>query len=162
MSRTMTSHGMAPPLRTDDRGHGRIADVLRRLDAVPLALPQLMARIAVGAVFWKSGLTKTASWATPVALFRDEYRLPVLSPELAAMLATAIELSAPVLLVLGLGARLGAAGLLGMTAAIQLLVYPENWAEHLTWATLLLLILIRGAGPVSLDHLVSLAVARRG
>jgi len=161
MSQTMTTHGMTHPMPAANPAVARIGGLLRRLDAVPLALPQLMARLAVGTVFWKSGLTKIASWETTVALFREEYRLPVLPPELAAMLGTTMELSAPVLLVLGLGARLGALGLLGMTAVIQILVYPENWAEHLTWATLLLLILIRGAGTISLDHLLSRAVGRR-
>lgn len=129
-----------------------VSDLVRRLEAVPLALPQLMARLGVGAVFWKSGLTKVASWQTTVALFEDEYRLPLLPPEVAALLGTAMELVCPVLLVLGLLTRLGALGLLGMTAVIQLLVYPENWVEHLTWASLLVLLAIRGAGPISLDH----------
>lgn len=162
MSQMMTTHGMERSMPAASPAVARVGALLRWLDAVPLPLPQLLARIAVGTVFWKSGLTKIASWETTVALFREEYRLPVLPPELAATLGTAMELSAPVLLVLGLGARLGALGLLGMTAVIQLLVYPENWVEHLTWATLLLLILIRGAGTLSVDHIVSRALGRTG
>lgn len=161
MSQMMTTHGIERPMPAASPAVARVGDLLRRLDTVPLALPQLMARVAVGTVFWKSGMTKIASWETTVALFREEYRLPLLPPELAATLGTAMELSAPVLLALGLGARLGALGLLGMTAVIQLLVYPENWVEHLTWSTLLLLVVIRGAGTLSLDHLISRAVGRR-
>lgn len=127
-----------------------------------MALPLTMARVAVGAVFWKSGLTKIASWETTVALFREEYRLPVLPPEIAAILGTTMELACPVLLLLGFATRFGALGLLGMTAVIQLLVYPENWGEHLTWATLLILLVMRGAGPVSLDYLLGRYLGKVG
>jgi putative oxidoreductase len=130
-----------------------------RLGHFPLALLQLMARLAVAAVFWNSGQTKIASWDTTVALFAEEYRVPLLPPEIAAYLATTAELTCPVLLLFGFGARFGAVALLGMTLVIQTFVYPENWIEHLTWATLLMLILTRGAGFPSLDHLIARAFA---
>jgi putative oxidoreductase len=86
--------------------------------------------------------------------------VPLLPPEIAAYLAAAVELTCPVLLLFGFGARFGAAALLGMTLVIQTFVYPENWIEHLTWATLLLLVLTRGAGWLSVDHLIAGARSR--
>ena len=82
-----------------------------------------------------------------------EYRLPLLDPAIAAPLATAAEITGSVLIFFGLFARFGALILLGITATIQIFVYPQNWAEHLMWASLLLLILSRGAGVVSLDYI---------
>jgi putative oxidoreductase len=132
--------------------------VLNELARFPLPILQLMFRVAVAAVFFKSGLTKIASWELTLQLFQDEYAVPLLPVPVAATLAAATELSMPVLLVLGLGARLAALPLLGMTLVIQLFVYPENWAEHLMWASLLLFIVTRGAGALSLDRLVRRAV----
>src|SRR5215472_10213507 len=80
----------------------RVATVLRWLDAFPLAILQFVFRFSIAAVFWNAGLTKIASWETTIVLFRDEYKVPLLPPEMAASLATAIELTCPVLLVLGL------------------------------------------------------------
>ena len=88
-------------------------------------------------------------------LFRDEYPVPLLPPEIAAPIATATELSMPVLLVLGLFTRLATLPLLGMIVVIQLFVYPDSWAEHLNWIALLLLILTRGPGAISLDRLIA-------
>ena len=135
-----------------------VARMLDELGRFPLPVLQLMFRIAVAAVFFKSGLTKIASWELTLQLFQDEYAVPLLPVPLAATLATATELSMPVLLTLGLGARLAALPLLGMTLVIQLFVYPENWAEHLMWASLLLFIVTRGAGALSVDHLIRRAV----
>lgn len=122
------------------------------LDRFPLAVLQLLARISIAAVFWNSGLTKIASWQTTIVLFRDEYKVPVLPPEIAATLAASVELSMPVLLVLGLFSRLATLPMLGMVFVIEAFVYPEDWIEHLTWAMLLLLILTRGPGPIALDR----------
>jgi putative oxidoreductase len=121
----------------------------------PLSLIELGLRVAVGATFFRSGMLKLQSFDTAIALFRDEYRLPLLPPELAAYLGTAVELSAPVLLVFGLFARAGAAALLAMTLTIQFLVYPENWPEHLMWASILVYVLSRGAGALSIDRIVA-------
>ncbi|HXV23912.1 MAG TPA: DoxX family protein [Alphaproteobacteria bacterium] len=142
----------------DARSHGlahRIERIRDALEATPLSIVQLLARIGVAAVFFKSGMTKIASWEFTLMLFREEYRVPLLPPELAAPLATATELSMPVLLALGLFARLATLPLLGMVVVIQLFVYPQSWAEHLTWTALLLLILTRGPGSISLDRLIS-------
>ncbi|MGE0724497.1 MAG: DoxX family protein [Alphaproteobacteria bacterium] len=133
---------------------GHVENVLDRLGRFPASARLLLARVAVGAVFWKSGMTKIASWPQTLALFEDEYQVPLLPPDLAAWLATSAELTAPVLLVVGIAARLGALALLGMTAVIQVFVYPHAWAEHLLWATLLAMILTEGPGRLSIDHLV--------
>lgn len=133
-----------------------------RLDALrttarrfPLSLLEFGMRLAVGATFFRSGMGKYQSFDTAIALFRDEYRLPLLPPEFAAYMGTAVELTAPVLLVTGLFARLGAAALLVMTLTIQFLVYPENWPEHLMWASILAYVLSRGAGKLSLDRILA-------
>lgn len=125
------------------------------LERVPLSLLQLLFRIAVGAVFFRSGLVKIQSWDSTVALFAYEYNVPLLPPAIAATLAASIELSAPVLLLVGFGARFAAAAMLGMTAVIQIFVYPQNWPDHILWFSLLSLIIVRGAGNFSLDELMA-------
>jgi putative oxidoreductase len=84
-----------------------------------------------------------------------EYHVPLLPPDIAAPLATATELTGSILVFFGLLSRIGAVALLGVITIIQLFIYPENWGEHLVWASLLLLIVFRGPGKISLDHLVS-------
>jgi len=128
--------------------------VLRLLDRVPVAIPQLFFRFGMALVFWRSAQSKLASWDTTITLFREEYRVPVLPPELAAYLAATVELTTPVLLVLGLATRLGAAAMLGMALVIQVFVYPENYPDHILWAGPLLYLILRGPGVVSLDHLI--------
>jgi len=135
-----------------------VTDILGRL---PLALIQLLARLGVGAVFLKAGLTKISSWQFTVQLFMDEYKVPLLPPELAARMAATFELTCATLLVLGLCTRLATLPLFGMIVVIQLFVYPNAYAEHLTWGALLLLLLTRGAGPLSLDRLLGLDPGRR-
>lgn len=139
-----------------------MAGVLNLLGQLPDSVLLLGCRLAAGAIFFKSALTKidTETWViapteTTIGLFRDEYHVPVLPPEIAAYLGTYNEFFMPFLLVLGLGARLGAAALLGMTFVIQVFVYPENWAEHLSWAVLLAFVLTRGPGQFSVDHLLA-------
>jgi len=133
----------------------RLATARALLDRVPQSVFTLLFRVSVAAVFFKSGLVKIQSWQSTVGLFRDEYALPLLPPHLAAYLGTAAELICPVLIVLGLFARLGAAALFAMTMVIQFLVYPENWAEHLMWASLLGFIIARGPGTLSLDAAIA-------
>jgi putative oxidoreductase len=135
----------------------RISALFEMLGHFPIAVLEVMFRVGVGAVFFKSGLVKIQSWESTIGLFRDEYRVPLLPPEIAAYLGTAAELICPILIVAGLGARLGAAALLGMTFVIQVFVYPENWAEHLIWAGLLTYILTRGPGTISADHWIAQA-----
>jgi putative oxidoreductase len=133
----------------------RIDKLRRKAARFPLSILEFGMRLAVGATFFRSGMVKIESFDTAIALFRDEYRLPLLPPEVAAYMGTTVELTAPVLLVLGLGARLGAAALMTMTLTIQFLVYPESWPEHLMWASILAYVLSRGPGALSIDRLVA-------
>jgi putative oxidoreductase len=127
----------------------------RWVERAPLSLHLLLFRLAVASVFLRAGLTTIASWGPTVALFRDEYQVPVLSPEAAARLAAGFELICPMLLILGLATRVATLPLLAMIATIQLFVYPQAWPEHLVWASILLFILTRGAGELSLDRVLS-------
>jgi putative oxidoreductase len=133
---------------------------MSRLEALtPHSLLALVNRVAIAAIFFQSGRTKVEGWFTvsdgAVALFRDEYRLPLLPPELAAQLATVSEHLFPLLLVLGLATRFSALALLGMTAVIQCFVYPDAWPTHLSWAGLLLYLVGRGGGRFSMDALIA-------
>ena len=125
---------------------------LDTLGRVPLAYLQLLFRLGVASVFLKAGLTKIASWPMTVQLFQDEYKVPVFSPELAAGLAMTFELSCSALLILGLATRLATLPLLGMLFVIQTFVYPSAWSEHLVWGSILLFLLTRGGGALSLDR----------
>jgi putative oxidoreductase len=135
--------------------------ILNLAEAIPLSLVQLGGRFAVAHVFWQSAQTKLASWPVTLQLFAFEYRLPLIDPGIAAPLATAAELTGSVLLFFGLFSRLAALILLGVVAVIQIFVFPGHWNEHLLWASLLLLVLARGAGIMSLDHLAR-TFLRRG
>jgi putative oxidoreductase len=148
---------VAMPACRHARLRQQVDQVRDLLDRVPMAPIQLLLRVGVGMVFWKSAMSKLANWDLTIQLFADEYRVPVLPPDIAALLGTTAEIVGAVALILGLGARFGSLALLGVTATIQLFVYPENWSEHLLWAAVLLLVLVRGAGPLSLDHLVARA-----
>lgn len=105
----------------------------------------------MGAIFFLSGRTKVEGFLTvsdsAYTLFREEYKVPLLPPEFAAHMATYAEHLFPVLLVLGLCTRLSALALLGMTAVIQIFVYPDAWPTHLSWAALMLYLIGRGTGP---------------
>lgn len=116
----------------------------------------LSARVSMAAVFFYSGRTKVTGLLSvseaAVGLFEEEYRLPLISPDLAAHLAAYAEHLFPLLLLLGLGTRLSAAALLAMTAVIEVFVYPAAWPTHLSWSTLLLYLVAQGGGAWSLDH----------
>ncbi|TDN64028.1 putative oxidoreductase [Paraburkholderia sp. BL10I2N1] len=127
---------------------------VRMLERVPYWLLAIPLRLAVATVFWNSAMTKLADWNAALELFREEYKVPVLPPDVAAHIAVSIELSTPVLLVLGLGVRPATLVLLGMTLVIEIFVYPQAWPTHIQWAAMLLVLLCRGAGALSLDHLI--------
>lgn len=140
-----------------------LAGVNALFQRLPDTLVLLFVRIVVAHVFWASGRTKVDGVLTlkpiTVDLFRDEYALPVIPPEIAAYLATYAEHLLPALLVLGLCSRLAAAGLAAMTLVIQLLVFPDAWwPQHSLWLGLLLIIIATGPGKLSADSLL----ARRG
>ena len=133
-----------------------LAGRLTRL--VPHDALALIDRVAIGAIFFLSGRTKVDGWLTVTegthTLFREEYKLPLVPIEIAAHAAVWAEHLFPLLLVLGLFTRLSALALLGMTLVIQLFVYPDAWPTHLSWAGLLLYLVGRGAGTLSLDRLL--------
>lgn len=138
-----------------------VSSLLAKAEAlIPLSVVQLGARLGVAGIFFKSGLTKVdGDWNVTdlaVTLFAEEYKVPLLSPELAAHLGAFTELTMPIFLALGLLSRLAALPLLGMTAVIAIFVYPGAWDTHLTWAALLLLIVARGPGLISLDAVLGL------
>lgn len=148
---------------------GWLARIIGLFDRIPDSLIALLARFSIAAIFWKSGQTKIEGLAidvfsgefqlgipslspSAVFLFREEYRLPLIPPELAAPLAATAEHLFPLLLLLGLATRFSALALLIMTAIIQLFVYPDAYPTHGVWAAALLLLMARGPGKVSLDH----------
>ncbi|MBI3570700.1 MAG: DoxX family protein [Gammaproteobacteria bacterium] len=128
----------------------------RGLDSIAPAL-DLGIRLWVANVFWKSGLTKIQSWDSTVALFEYEYHVPLLSPELAAVLGTATELTFPVLLALGLAGRFSAFILFAFNI-VAVVSYPDlneiGLKDHVYWGILLLVTLLHGSGKLSLDHIL--------
>jgi len=129
----------------------RVRNVLEAVSYTWLALPL---RFAVATVFWNSAMAKLANWDTTLALFSDEYQVPLIPPEIAAYMAVTTELTTPVFLALGLMTRFAAFVLLGMTTVIEIFVYPLAWPTHIQWAAMLLVLLCRGAGALSLDRLL--------
>jgi putative oxidoreductase len=153
MNKTITSPGVDPGLSA----RTLLLRPFEVADRIPGWALGLIIRVAVAEVFWRSGQTKVSGWEvtqTTVQLFRDEYKVPFLPPELAANLAALQEHLFSFLLVIGLASRLSALGLLGMTAVIEIFVYPENWPDHLLWAACLLYVIARGPGGLSLDALI--------
>jgi putative oxidoreductase len=126
-------------------------------ERIPDSVIALASRVAVAEVFWRSGQTKVSGFSIreeTFYLFREEYKVPLLPPDVAAYLSTIGEHVFPVLLFIGLASRLSALGLFGMTMVIQLFVVPGGWPEHILWLSLLTLIIARGPGAISLDHLI--------
>ncbi|MCC8429746.1 DoxX family protein [Reyranella aquatilis] len=134
--------------------------LLRRLDTllsgIPHELMALLARLSIGTIFLRSGMLKLEGWesGTTLALFREEYQLPLLPPELASLMATAAELSLPILLFLGLFTRPAALALLGMTLVIEIFVYPNAFDTHGVWAVSLLYLAKFGPGSLALDRVI--------
>jgi putative oxidoreductase len=136
-----------------------VEKIIALFESIPYALIALIARAAPAAVFWQSGQTKLAGWHVSdnaIYLFREEYRLPLIDPVIAAHLAAFGEHFFPLLLVLGLATRFAALALLGMTLVIEIFVYPDAWPTHGTWAACFLLLMAQGGGAWSLDHLIKM------
>lgn len=146
--------------------------VIDLFEKIPHSLIAFIARFSIAAVFWKSGQTKVEGFAvdlvsgtfvydnphladSTVPLFSSEYALPLIPAETAAYLATFSEHLFPLLILLGLATRFSALALLGMTLTIQLFVYPDAYPVHGTWAAILLLLMARGPGVLSIDHLLA-------
>lgn len=139
----------------------RVAACAATLGRFPQSVLQLLFRIAIAGVFLKAGLNKLASWELTVQLFRDEYKVPLFPAEVAATMATFFEIGCSALLIAGLVTRVATLPLLGMLAVIQLFVYPSAWSEHLVWGSILLFLLTRGGGTVSLDRAIGLEPPER-
>lgn len=167
MNTLTTTEGAAPGATIP-----RLTTLLHRVHSamghLPNTLLAFIARFSIAAVFWKSGQTKieglaidivsgnfTLGWPrlsdNAVFLFKEEYQLPLLPPELGATLAALGEHILPLFILLGLATRLSALGLLGMTLVIQLFVYPDAYATHGTWAAVLLYLMAHGPGQLSID-----------
>lgn len=135
--------------------YGQVTDAFDRV-AAPIF--DLSVRIMIGLVFFRSGMQKLDDWESTIFLFQEEYKVPLLPPEIAAVLGTFNELVMPVLLFLGLAARLAVLPLIGMTLVIQFVLGATNPSydnvEHYYWLALLGMILVRGPGRLSLDHII--------
>lgn len=165
---------MAQNVAADSGARGAIARFTQTaFRIIPLSLTMLALRLALAIPFWRSGLTKWDGFLNvsfgAKQLFAEEFKLhifgaeiPYPAPELVATLSAIAEVGFPVLLVLGLGARYAALGLLGMTAIIQLTV-PDGWVNyHLPWAAMALAIMTFGPGRIALDYLLGLDRSSRG
>ena len=154
---TMTS---LSPVRNAGPAQRAVETAATLFAAIPMSVVTLLARLSLAAVFWMSARTKVAEGTlfslsdNAIWLFREEYKLPLLPPELAAYLSLVGEHLFPVLLVIGLASRFAAAGLLMMTLVIEVFVYPAAYPVHGPWAVCCLVIMIHGAGVISIDHLL--------
>ena len=130
------------------------------LARTPHSIIAFIGRLAIGLVFWNSGRTKVQGWNifhvndSTLFLFKEEYKLPIIQPELAALGAQIAEHVFPVLLIVGLATRFSALALLIMTLVIQIFVYPNAYVVHGTWAAILLMLMKYGPGPLSIDHIL--------
>jgi putative oxidoreductase len=144
-----------------DSGFGRVANLYRKLAGLIDKLQPLLLlgfRLYVARVFFLSGLTKVHDWSITLALFTNEYHVPVLPPALAAVMGAATELSMPVLLALGLATRFGAFVLFffNIIAVVSYAALPDiAIKDHILWGTMILVILLCGPGKISLDHLLA-------
>lgn len=130
-----------------------IMPIYERLDLLtPISL--LLLRCWVAWQFFKSGLSKIQTFDTTILLFREEYQVPLLSPELAAYLATTVELGCSVLLIVGLAGRLSALGLFVLNIVAVISYADASLSDHLPWGLILLLFLLHGPGKLSIDHLI--------
>jgi putative oxidoreductase len=146
--------------------------IIALFEAIPHSLIALMGRFGIAAVFWQSGQTKVQNFAvdlftgtfnlgiprladSTIPLFQTEYNLPLISPELAAHLAAFSEHFFSVLLLVGLATRFSALALLGMTLVIEVFVYPDAYPTHATWAAVMLYLMAKGPGVLSIDHLLA-------
>lgn len=155
-----------------------ISGIVTLFSRIPDSLIALVGRFSIAAIFWKSGQTKIEGFAVDLVsgefqfgwphlsdsaleLFRSEYRLPLLPPELAAPMAAFGEHFFPILILLGLATRFSSLALLVMTLTIQIFVYPDAYPTHGVWATVLLVLIARGPGVISIDHWLAKRCAGR-
>lgn len=139
---------------------------------IPDSLIAALGRFSIAAIFWKGGQTKVQGFAidlisgefhlgwpqlsdSAIELFKSEYRLPLIAPELAAPMAAFAEHFFSILILLGLATRFSALALFGMTLIIEIFVYPDAYPTHGVWATVLLYLIAKGPGKISLDHWIA-------
>lgn len=139
----------------------RVVDwLIGLLSRIPHSFIALIGRLAIGLVFWNSGRTKVDGWNIfhvndrTLFLFKEEYKLPYLPADLAALASQIAEHVLPVLLIVGLATRFSALGLLIMTLVIEIFVYPQAYVVHGTWAAVLLMLIKYGPGQFSVDHIL--------
>ncbi len=140
-----------------DQGKNLFTKVISLYEWIPASLVGVLARFSMFIVFWQSARTKVDGFTISPStyyLFKNEYNVPLIPSDVAAVMATLSEHVFSVLILVGLASRLSATALLFMTLVIQLFVYPEAWAVHSTWAVALLYIMAYGPGALSLDRLV--------
>lgn len=134
---------------------------------IPEDILALVARIAIGLVFWRSAQTKIdgstilgQKWQffnvsdSTFTLFEYEYELPLIPSDISAYMATYGEFFLGLAIMFGLLTRLSALGLFGMTLVIQIFVYPDAWPTHIMWLVPLLYLIKNGGGKLSVDNLV--------
>lgn len=124
------------------------------LEAVPYSVLAVPLRLGVAWIFWNSAQVKLINWERAVQQFADEFRVPLLPPDVAASMTLTIEIACPILLVLGLFTRFAVVVLMAMTLVIQIFIFPEAWPTHLQWFAMMFVLLCRGAGTLSVDHLL--------
>lgn len=163
---TVASHRRYRPLVA------RLQHAIATLERIPHSAIALIGRVSIALTFWMAGQTKieglvidpvsrTVEFGWPrvtegaIELFATEYMVPLISPAPAATLAAIAEHVFPLMLLIGLGTRLSALALIVMTLVIQVFVYPGAFATHGVWATVLLYLIARGPGMLSLDHLIA-------
>lgn len=146
-----------------------IQPIIKVFSRIPDSFIAALGRFSIAAVFWKSGQTKIEGLSidlisgdfhlgiprlseSALGLFREEYRLPLVPPELAAPAAAFAEHFFPILILLGLATRFSALALLVMTLTIEIFVYPDAYPTHGVWATVLIYLIAKGPGKVSLDY----------
>ncbi len=139
----------------------RLVDwVIGLLARIPFSIIALIGRLAIGLAFWNSGRSKVDGWNIfhvndrTLFLFKEEYKLPYVPSEWAALAAQIAEHVLPALIIIGLATRFSALGLLIMTLVIQILVYPNAYVVHGTWAAVLLMLIKFGPGTLSVDHIL--------
>jgi putative oxidoreductase len=137
-----------------------VRKVISVMETFPYSFLALLGRLAVGLVFWNSARTKVEGWdifrvnENTLTLFQEEYKLPIIPPEIAALMAQLAEHAFSVLLIVGLATRFSALALLGMTLVIEIFVYPDAYVVHGTWAAILIMLIKFGPGKISLDQFV--------
>jgi putative oxidoreductase len=131
-----------------------VQTIVQKLNAIPYSAIALIARAATFSVFFRSGTQKLSDWSSTLLLFQNEYHVPILAPNVAAYLAASLELGGSTLVLIGLFTRASVTALLGMTAVIEIFVYPMAWPDHIQWLAFMFILFARGPGRISLDALL--------